>query len=326
MIVKLKQAISEINQDILSSVYLLKGNDYYIQRFFINQLSIKFFGLSQVEIVHLSSEDMTGKDIIDTITTIDLFTAKKICVIRNPQKIKGKASSDLINICKNPILDNILVLINDDWSSKSSFLNKIEGFINPIDVQTPFARDIKKWAKYIIKQKGKISNYNVEEYFITLAGDSVSHLENEIEKVCLLIGERKNIEINDVKRFSGWIRQRHRWEFLLALGNKEYSKAIQLGKNIIIKNESMTTLLIPIFTLFQELLFYKIKVGTNHHYGGYIPIPASVKKRIPIFAGLYELEEIKSALNKLEKIDKRQKTEYSNDETELIQFINDVIN
>lgn len=326
MIVKLKQAISEINQDVLSSVYLLKGNDYYIQRFFINQLSKKLFGSSQVEIVHLSSEDMTGKEIIDTITTIDLFTAKKICVIRNPQKIKGKASPDLINICKNPISDNVLVLINDDWSSKSSFLNKIEAFLNPIDVQTPFARDMKKWAKYIIKQKGKISNYDVEEYFITMAGDSVSHLENEIEKVCLLIGERKNIEINDVKRFSGWIRQRHRWEFLLALGNKEYSKAIQLGKNIIIKNESMITLLIPIFTLFQELLLYKIKVGTNHHYGSYIPIPASVKKRIPIFAGLYKLEEIQFALNKLEKIDKRQKTEYSNDETELIQFINDVIN
>lgn len=326
MIVKLKQAISEINQDVLSSVYLLKGNDYYIQRFFIDQLSKKFFGSFQVEIVHLSSDDMTGKEIIDAITTIDLFTAKKICVIRNPQSIKGKASLDLINICKNPISDNILVLINDDWSSKSSFLNKIERFIYPIDVQTPFARDMKKWAKYIIKQKGKISNYDVEEYFITMAGDNVSHLENEIEKVCLLIGERKNIEINDVKRFSGWIRQRYRWEFLLALGNKEYSKAIELGKNILIKNESMITLLIPIFTLFQELLFYKIKVGTNHHYGSYIPIPASVKKRIPIFAGLYKLEEIQFALNKLEKIDKRQKTEYSNDETELIQFINDVIN
>ena len=326
MIIKLKQAISEINRDVISPVYLLKGNDYYIQRFFIDQLSKKFFGSFQVEIVHLSSDDMTGKEIIDRITTIDLFTTKKICVIRNPQRIKGKASSDLINICKNPISDNILVLINDDWSSKSSFLNKIEGFINPIDVQTPFARDMKKWAKYIIKQKGKISNYDVEECFITMAGDSVSHLENEIEKVCLLIGERKNIEINDVKRFSGWIRQRHRWEFLLALGNKEYSKAIELGKNIIIKNESMITLLIPIFTLFQELLFYKIKVGTNHHYGSYIPIPASVKKRIPIFAALYELEEIQFALNKLEKIDKRQKTEYSNDETELIQFINDVTN
>ena len=65
MIVKLKQAISEINQGILASVYLLKGNDYYIQRFFIYQLSKIFFGSSQVEIVHLSSEDMTGKEIID---------------------------------------------------------------------------------------------------------------------------------------------------------------------------------------------------------------------------------------------------------------------
>ena len=90
MIVKLKQAISEINQDVLSSVYLLKGNDYYIQRFFINQLSKKLFGPSQVEIVHLSSEDMTGKEIIDTITTIDLFTAKKYVLLGILKKLKAK--------------------------------------------------------------------------------------------------------------------------------------------------------------------------------------------------------------------------------------------
>ena len=90
MIVKLKQAISEINQDVLYSVYFLKGNDYYIQRFFIDQLSKKFFGSFQVEIVHLSLDDMTGKEIIDTISTIDLFNAKKIFVIRILKKLKAK--------------------------------------------------------------------------------------------------------------------------------------------------------------------------------------------------------------------------------------------
>ncbi|MFL2982926.1 MAG: DNA polymerase III subunit delta [Candidatus Neomarinimicrobiota bacterium] len=322
---KLKQAIFEINRNVIHPVYLLKGNDHYIQSFFIDHLTLKYFGNSKVQKMLMLPDDMSGKEMIDKITTIDLFSTKKIFMIRSPQKIKGKASLDLLEICKKPILDNIIILINDDWSNRSSFLNKVEGLIDPIDVQTPFAKDMKKWASYLIKQKGKISNSYVEEYFVNMAGDSVGHLENEIEKVCLLIGERKNIEIDDIEKFSGWIRQRQRWEFLLALGGKEYSKAINLGKNIITNNDSMLTLLIPIFTLFQELLFYKIKDGTIDKYGSYIPIPASVKRRIPIFAGLFKLEEIQIALKMLAEIDKRQKTEYSNDETELIQFISNVI-
>ena len=48
----------------------------------------------------------------------------------------------------------------------------------------------------------------------------MAHLDNEIEKICLIIGNRSAIEIKDVERFSGWERDRQRWEFLLALGEK----------------------------------------------------------------------------------------------------------
>ena len=48
---------------------------------------------------------------------------------------------------------------------------------------------------------------------IELAGDSLAHLDNEIEKICLIIGNRSAIEIKDVERFSGWERDRQRWEF-----------------------------------------------------------------------------------------------------------------
>ena len=42
-----------------------------------------------------------------------------------------------------------VVLINDDWISKTAFFKKIETFINPIDVQTPFINEMKKWANYL---------------------------------------------------------------------------------------------------------------------------------------------------------------------------------
>ena len=61
---------------------------------------------------------------------------------------------------------------------------------------------------------------HVENTLIEMAGDSLAHLDNEIEKICLIIGNRSAIEIEDVERFSGWERDRQRWEFLLALGEK----------------------------------------------------------------------------------------------------------
>ena len=322
---KIKTAINELKNDVLHPVYFLKGNDHYLQQLFIQKLSEKYFESSPIEKILMLPDDMSGKEIVDRITTTDLFSTKKLFIIRGPQKIKGKASLDLLSLCKHPIADHIIVLVSDDWSIRSSFISKIEGMMTPIDVQTPFSNDLKKWVKYLIKQRGKGSNSYLEELLVDMAGDSLGHLDNEIEKICLLIGDRNNIDVDDVERFSGWQRDRQRWEFLLALGGKEYSKAMSLGKNIIAKSESMLSLLIPLSALFQEMLFHKMGNGTFNEFRGYIPIPPSVKKRIATFSRSFEIGEIKNALKILGEIDKRQKSAHSKDETELIQFIGSVI-
>ena len=322
---KIKEAIAGLKKDMIYPIYLLKGNDHFLQNFFIEKLSEEYFGSSKIEKVLMLPDDMSGKEIVDRITTTDLFSTKKIFIIRDPQKIKGKASIDLVNFCKNPLADCVTIFLIDDWTIKSSFHSKVQANAIQVDVQTPFANDLKKWTKFLIKKRGKTASSHVENTLIELAGDSLSHLDNEIEKICLIIGNRSAIEIEDVERFSGWERDRQRWEFLLALGEKKYSKAILLGRNLITKSESMLSLIIPITALFQEMLFHKMQNGTFNTYRGYIPLPPSVKKRVSYFSRSFNMSEIEGALRILSEIDKRQKTTFSKDETELIQFIGNVI-
>ena len=322
---KIKDAIASLKNDIIYPIYLLRGNDHFLQNFFIEKLCEEYFGSSKIEKVLMLPDDMSGKEIVDRITTTDLFSTKKIFIIRDPQKIKGKASIDLANFCKNPAADCVTVFLNDDWAIKSSFFSKIEANVIQVDVQTPFANDLKKWTKFLIKKRGKTASSYVENTLIELAGDSLAHLDNEIEKICLIIGNRSAIKIEDVERFSGWERDRQRWEFLLALGEKKYSKAIFLGRNLITKSESMLSLIIPTTALFQEMLFHKMQNGTFNTYRGYIPLPPSVKKRVSYFSRSFKMAEIEGALRILSEIDKRQKTTFSKDETELIQFIGNII-
>ncbi len=322
---KVRQAIEEIKNGVIHPIYLLKGNDYFLQDLFINQLSTIYFSNSDIDKMFLSTEEMNGKELIDYITTQDLFSSKKLYIIKNPQQLRGKSSTDLYNLCKNPIDNQILLFLHDEWNIKSSFINKIGKFVDTIDVQTPFPSDMKKWANYLIKKRGKEANSFCEKLFVDIAGDSLSNLQNEIEKVCLFIGNRNLITADDLKSSAIWGRERKRWEFLLVLGSKEYSKAITLGKNIITKSESMLSLISPITTLFQEMLFYKMQKGTFQQNRSYIPISPSVRKRIPEFSKGYKIEKIIYALNLLGDIDKRQKSAYSKDESELIQFINYVI-
>ena len=52
-------------------------------------------------------------------------------------KLKGKASLDLISICKESMNENYLILISDDYILKSSFYKKIESFIRQLTFKLP---------------------------------------------------------------------------------------------------------------------------------------------------------------------------------------------
>ena len=49
----------------------------------------------------------------DCKTIIDLFESNKLFILRDPQKIVGKSSTDLFEICKNPNSGHLIFLIID---------------------------------------------------------------------------------------------------------------------------------------------------------------------------------------------------------------------
>ena len=321
--IKIKDILTELKKDVVRPLYYIKGPDYFLQNFFINYLTNTIFKDSNVDKIILLPDEMNGSEIIHRLTSQDLFSAKKLFILRSPQKIKGKANSELVNFCKNPVLNHVLVLISDDWSS-SATLKKIEKFIDPIDTQTPFENEIKKWARYLFKNNGKTLKPEGIDILVKNSGDNLSHLNNEIEKICISSGDRDIIDVEDIKKFSGWKREHKRWEFLNALGKRNYKDSIIIGKTLITNQESMISLLYPLTYMFQEILFEKIKNGTFNNHRSYVPIPPSIKNNIGQYAKSFSYEEVESIIIQLGNIDKKQKSVMSIDETDLIQLISNV--
>ena len=321
-----KEALKSISSGSTHPVFLLKGDDHFLQEFFIKKVLKIFFNDSPYTKTLMLPDDMSGKEIIEKLTITDLFEIHKLFIIRDPQRITGKYSIDLIEICKNPNLGHLIFLIIDNWYAKTAFTKKIESFLEPIDTQSPFAKDMIKWAKYLINEKNKTADSKAIAYLIDMAGESIVHLNNEIDKICLLIEPRQYIEIEDLKQFSGWRRERGLWEFLLAYSSKNFEKSVEIGKSLIQSSNQLATLIIQLTILYQEMLFVKMKKnGTFDSFSEYIALPASIKKRIRYIAADFSKKEIIEALDLLHGIDKRKKSQTTDDEVELIQFIGKTI-
>ena len=124
VIMKGKEAIIAARTGTINSVYFLKGNDQFLQTYFIGKISEFFFGKDPVDKTLMLPDDMNGNEIINRLSSTDLFSSKKLFVLRNPQQLKGKPNKDLLDYCQSTLDNHVLIMANDNWLDKSAFTKK----------------------------------------------------------------------------------------------------------------------------------------------------------------------------------------------------------
>ena len=319
-----KSALSQLKKGKIDNVYLLKGEDQFLQNFFIKKLYDAIFVKTIGTKEFLTLNEFSGKEIIDKLISSDLFETKKLFILKDPQQIKGKVIEELINYCQNPLKNHFLVLINDNYMDKGSFSKNLQKYVFNINVSTPFQNELFKWAKFFINDNKKNISDELLSQIIETCGDSLYNIKNEIDKICL-ISDSDNITKEHLNLDSSFSRSRKRWEMIASIGNRDLKNSVRLAKSIINNSESMISMIFPLLTLFQEILFIKMNNGTFIKPVGYIPLSASLQNNLSKYSSNYETSDIVKALRKLKEIEIKQKTSNIDDESELISFIFNVV-
>jgi len=315
------QLMNSLKNGVIEPIYLFQGPDKYLQRFLSDKIAQIYFQNSKSDKTLLIPDDMKGPEIIENITATDLFSSKKMFVLLEPQKISGQSRKELLSYCDNPINTNCLIIVLEEFGKNVAMVRELTNRFTAINVSSPFENDMRKWAQYFLKEKDIKTDSNVLNTIVEMAGDSVGHIANEIDKISILIDEGQELSDDLVRQFSGWKREHQRWEFFKALGNKDLKNSLKIGLSLITQNETMLGLIYPLTAFFQELLFAKLPNGGIPGRSGYVPLSNSIVKNLPNFAKKYSRDEIELALKLLGEIDLRSKTTTVSDESEMTKFL-----
>ena len=155
-------------------------------------------------------------------------------------------------------------------------------------------------------------------------GDSLYNVKNEIDKICLL-NDDAEIKKDYINSETSFLRGRKRWELMNSIGIRDLEKSIKLAKSIINSSENMVSMIFPLMTFLQEILFFKMNDGTFIKPNSYIPLSRSIQNKLGDFSRNYRKDEIELAIRKLKEIEIKQKTSNIDDETEFISFLYNAI-
>lgn len=321
----IKTAIRSLKSGEPKTLYLLQGDDYFLQQFFLKQLEQAVFGEQPAERHLLLPDEIGGREILDQLRASDLFASRKLFVVRNAQQIKEPYREQFLDFCRNPLPNHFVVIIDEGFGRRPALIRELNKLVEPINTSKPFESEIRKWIGYFFSEKGYQTTAEIRDAVLTIAGDSVYHAANEVDKICLGLEPGQEIKLEQVKQFSGWRREHRLWEFMLAVGNRELEKAQQFGTALLVQGASLLSLVYQLTNLFQEILFLNISPGTSHGPSGFIPLSPAIKKRLGSFSRKYSRDESESALRKLGEIDQRIKSSTVSDDSELTAFIFGVV-
>ncbi len=311
----------EFSSGKIKPVYLFKGPEHFLHRFLIKKIEGELDRHGSVSKTVIIPDELGKGQLMNMLNTSDLFSSKKLLILFYPQKLKGKIQKEFLSYCENPNAQHTLVIINDDFYKKTKFLSNLEKIVKPLDMRTPFNSDLKKWASVLFKEKNIYATREAITQIVHLFGDSIYHIANEIDKICIGFSGSRQITAKDIKESLIWRKSYQNWEFLDVLARKKLNDALIRGKSYLNLAPNFSIVMNVLITFFTSLYYLKISNGTFLSNIGSIPLSPYVKKRIPIGAKYYSLDELENIIHYLASLDKRLKTSSINHESAFTKFL-----
>lgn len=292
--------LRDLHQGNFAPVYLFDGDE----PFFIDQLTdyIEEHALDEAgkafDQVVLYGRDVDGMTVADEIKRYPMMGERRVVIVKEAQQLqKVEALEEYV---KQPLESNILVLAYkykkmDGKKAVTKYIRKNHVYMLS---KRLYENQIPDWIDNHLRTLGYHINLKAAALLAEFVGNDLSRLNNELQKLMLVIPPSSNITPDEIERNIGVSKEFNNFELLNALAHKDVLKANRIIKYFgdSPKDHPPVVMTSVLFGYFSKLmLIHTLSDKSSRNI-------ASVLRINPFFAKDY-LAGIKSYnLNKLTRI------------------------
>src|SRR5215218_1517278 len=225
-----EKIIAELKKGVHKPIYWLEGEEeFFIDRVtdyaehnLLNE-SEKSFNLSV-----FYGKDAEWADIVNACRRYPMFSDKQVVVLKEAQAMRN--IERLESYIEKPLASTTLVIAYKnkkvDGRTKLAKLLKEKGIV--LTTKKLYDNELPEWTQQLIKTKGYAINRKALFLLIDHIGNDLNRLNNEIDKLALNLGERKNITDDDIENFVGISKEFNVFELQQAIASRDLYKAIRI--------------------------------------------------------------------------------------------------
>ncbi len=217
-----------IEKGEIKLIYFLYGDDLFLQEEAIRsvcQSFIKTGGLPERKVFY--GGEKTDDSFIQSLVSVGMFSSRQIVIYKNINQIPISFRKQLLQYFDNPDTNTLLIL-TADGQKKSKFIESLKRISRVISVWTPQPRSFPSIVLGYLEKKGCEIKPDALDLLVSSTDDTLSHTFSELEKVLVFVGERKSINIDDIRFIVGGSKKYQMSDFIDAIGNGDLYNSINI--------------------------------------------------------------------------------------------------
>ncbi|MDR0723988.1 MAG: DNA polymerase III subunit delta, partial [Endomicrobium sp.] len=249
----------------VSPVYLFVGEETYFIDYCLKSLERIVNADTLNREVFYASEN-SARDIVNVLSTLPFLSAKRLIIVKGVEKIKATDAGQLLEYLLNIVETSVLVLLYNNNYKKETIAKRKELVNNcvsskhcvSVDCRKLYENEVKAFIKNEFNFRKKNIDYDSVSKIIDNNGSDLLSIVNEIEKVCLFVGENKReVSQEDLDLISGYTQELNIYSLSSCIESKDLKKALFILDKLLVQGEEPVMILSAISSSVRKMLTAK---------------------------------------------------------------------
>lgn len=307
---KLQTSLDKNNPDTL---YLIFGEESFLVDEALKSLRKKVVqeGMEDFNYDSFIAGDTSASKVRDAAEQLPMMADRRLVIYRGIDQLKDKDWDELDPILQDPVPSTTMVLVAEKIDKRKKIFKAISKNGVMVELKRPFENQIPIWLDYI----GYLNDVKIKPDAVSalqqLVGTNLSEINNEVKKIKMYIGDRKNIELDDVMTVVSRSRIDNVFSLTDAIARQDRSQALICLANLLEHEQNEIGILALIFRqlrIFNLLRDAQAKGLSGSRLSAQVGVPEFFLKRYLLQSRMWDKDKLDRALEALQETDKALKS------------------
>ena len=225
-----EKILSDWKKGTFKPVYWLEGDEPFFIDILINYAERKILNANEAgfNLTVFYGKDAEWATIMNACRRYPMFAERQVVILKEAQQMRDLEKQE--PYIENPLASTVFIVSYKEKKvdGRSKLAKTLKQKSEFFSTKKLYDNQLPEWTNQMVQQHGLSISQRALTILVDHIGNDLSRIQNEIEKLEVNLGSRKNITEDDIENYIGVSKEFNVFEMQDAIAKKNFSKAIRI--------------------------------------------------------------------------------------------------